>query len=214
MLIGSSKLFGTPRQCGEWPDMSNETPFRVLARGMWSGSCSKQHCHDPSLCRELVQFFLDIKCPLLIDLGCGDGKYLKAMKDVGLNVIGVDGHPDTVELTGGLARVADLSEPLNPRPQYPWVLSLEVGEHIPVAFEQTYLDNVFLSAAHGVVLSWAVPGQGGAGHVNCQLNHYVVGQAQDRGFNRVLALTRYFRDKSTLPWFKNTIMVFVRHGQL
>ena len=54
----------------------------------------------------------------------------------------------------------DLTLPQYWLPRYDWVLSLEVLEHIPSDFETTVLDNIDRAAGHGVVLSWAVPGQG------------------------------------------------------
>ena len=38
-------------------------------------------------------------------------------------------------------------------------MSLEVGEHIPSAFEHTLFENLHLNNECGVILSWAIPGQ-------------------------------------------------------
>lgn len=38
-------------------------------------------------------------------------------------------------------------------------MSLEVGEHIPSAFEHILFDNLHYNNKCGVILSWAVPGQ-------------------------------------------------------
>ena len=47
-----------------------------------------------------------------------------------------------------------------------WVLSLEVGEHVPPAHEMMYLRNLHAHACQGLVLSWAYLGKYGVGHVN------------------------------------------------
>ncbi|CAG5124210.1 unnamed protein product, partial [Candidula unifasciata] len=51
----------------------------------------------------------------------------------------------------------DLTAPQYGLPAYDWVVSVEVGEHIPAKFEDIYLDNLARHAKEGIVLSWAVP---------------------------------------------------------
>ena len=53
-------------------------------------------------------------------------------------------------------------------------MSLDVAEHIPTAQEHAYLANLNCSVGLGLVLSWAPPGQLGAGHVNLREQHDVV----------------------------------------
>jgi 2-polyprenyl-3-methyl-5-hydroxy-6-metoxy-1,4-benzoquinol methylase len=60
----------------------------------------------------------------------------------------------------------DLSIPQYGILQYDWIISLEVAEHIPEIYEAVYLDNIFRHAKEGIILSWAVPGQGGLSHIN------------------------------------------------
>jgi tryptophanyl-tRNA synthetase len=91
------------------------------------------------------------------------------------------------------------------------VLSLEVGEHIPEEFEEQFIDNICKHAKKHLVISWAIEGQGGSGHVNCKNNNYIIAQVKDRGF------TYNFNDSETIrkaatnaSWFGYTIMVFDR----
>jgi hypothetical protein len=37
-----------------------------------------------------------------------------------------------------------------------------------------YLDNIFRHAKEGIILSWAVPGQGGLSHINNKPIEYVL----------------------------------------
>ena len=53
-------------------------------------------------------------------------------------------------------------------------MSIEVGEHIPAELESKFLNNLVNSARRMVVLTWAVPGQGGEGHVNGQTAEAIV----------------------------------------
>jgi hypothetical protein len=94
--------------------------------------------------------------------------------------------------------------------QWDWVLSLEVGEHIPNEFEAIFLDNIARHAVEGVVLSWAVPGQEGHYHVNNHDNDYVIDRMAKLGFKYNDTLSNDFRATAVLPHFHNTIMVFMR----
>lgn len=88
-------------------------------------------------------------------------------------------------------------------------MSLEVGEHIWKEGEQAFLDNVRRHAQRGIVLSWAISGQnGGHNHVNEQPNAYIIEQLKIRGCTYDEQASTQLREVATLPWFKNTIMVF------
>ena len=71
---------------------------------------------------------------------------------------------------------------------------------------------VVLSAA-GVILSWAVPGQTGYGHVNEQPNGYVIEQMRARGFAHDSALSSELRQAvQQHGWLRNTLAAFSRDG--
>lgn len=88
------------------------------------------------------------------------------------------------------------------------VFSLEVGEHIPNKWEDTYLDNLARNSAKYIIMSWAIDGQKGDGHVNCHPNHYIIGKMFERGFFFSTPVSRYLRSCASLFWLKHTIMVF------
>lgn len=49
---------------------------------------------------------------------------------------------------------------------------------------------------------------GGDGHFNEQDNDYIKARMADYGYTNDLAAELSLRAQATLPWFKNTIMVF------
>jgi hypothetical protein len=120
-----------------------------------------------------------------------------------------DGNPNTQELSEGRCGVLDLSKPLN-LSRHDWVLSLEVGEHIPQAFEDTFLNNLDSGNTEGVILSWAVEGQGGTSHVNNRNNTYIRTKMHAKGYLTDEMTETNLRSSSTFSWFKNTIMVYRR----
>jgi len=87
---------------------------------------------------------------------------------------------------------------------------MEVLEHIPAEFESIVLDNIDRAAGHGLVLSWAVIGQGGFHHVNNRSPAYVNRTMLDRGFRMDLNTSLVLRKQTTLPWLRRNIMVFIR----
>lgn len=150
----------------------------------------------------------------ICDFGCELGKYVGWLKKHGFECDGFDGNPNTAELTGGMCRTLNLAEPVQLDKKYDSVICLEVGEHIPKKFEAVFLDNLTNHAKETIVLSWAIPGQEGDGHVNCRPNSYVIYQLWKRGFQYRPSQTILLRANCYIPWFKNTLMVFSKGRSL
>ena len=89
-----------------------------------------------------------------------------------------------------------------------WVYSLEVGEHLPKDKEDTFLD--LLTKGDGLIVSWAIPGQGGDGHINEQEVSYIRKKIEDRGFVYDADATKKMRDSARIAHFVHNIMVFHR----
>jgi hypothetical protein len=49
-----------------------------------------------------------------------------------------------------------------------------VAEHIPPEYESIFIENLISCNRKGIILSWAIPGQGGHGHFNEKPNDYVI----------------------------------------
>ena len=88
------------------------------------------------------------------------------------------------------------------------MLCLEVGEHLPKEYEDTLFNNIIRNSKSEIVVSWAIPGQTGDGHINEQSNDYVKSKMASLGYANNLEAENILRKASTLAWFKNTIMVF------
>jgi 2-polyprenyl-3-methyl-5-hydroxy-6-metoxy-1,4-benzoquinol methylase len=185
--------------------MSN---FKINEKGYWESVDSSGHVHDYPLCNAIKNYFRSKEILNVLDLGCGMGDYARSFVNEGFECDAYDGNPNTVSLTRGLGKVLDFSEDFDLEKTYDCVLTLEVGEHIPKEFEQTFLNNVTKHSKDKIILSWAVIGQGGDGHVNCQNNDYIIEQMKNRGFDIDMVSSNLLRTYATAPWFKNTIMVF------
>lgn len=180
----------------------------VDASGVWTGTADLPHVHDDALAAALAEMLAGRS---VVDFGCGDGSYVRTLRAHGVEVEGYDGNPDTVALTDGLCRVADLRYPCR-FGQWDAVLCLEVGEHIPARHEEMVFDNVTRHARDTIVLSWAPPGQEGCGHVNCRPPNYILEKLATRGFGLDAKATMALREAAGLAWLRANILV-VRRGK-
>lgn len=170
------------------------------------------HMYDGSLNQALISLFKEEKINSVVDFGCGTGSYAVKIKQEGLSCDCYDGNPNTKELSNHVCDVMDLSQDFFLNKTYDCVLSLEVGEHIPKDFESVFLNNLAKHSNKLLIVSWAVVGQGGRGHFNERNNEYIEEQFSKLGFKRNLTKEKVLREKSTLRWFKNTIMVYEKEN--
>jgi tryptophanyl-tRNA synthetase len=178
----------------------------IHERGYWTSEKETDtHEFDKSLSDALISFYNNVI--RVVDIGCGKGDYTKAFINRGIDCIGYDGSPLTPLISGNTCYVKDFSQPVNIG-KFDLVLSLEVGEHIPEKYEQIFLDNLAAASREHIVMSWAVEGQPGIGHFNCRNNDYIISEMQKRGFAYNWRRSHYLRVQSTLPWFKDTLMIF------
>jgi cyclopropane fatty-acyl-phospholipid synthase-like methyltransferase len=181
----------------------------IHRNGYWEGiEASSQHCYDSSLGDSLTNFFKSENVTSLVDFGCGMGNYVKTFQKNDINAVGFDGNPNTPELTNNVCKVLDLSLPKQFDEPFDWVMSLEVGEHLPKEFEDIFIHNLHNNNKRGIVLSWAIKGQGGHGHFNEQNSDYIKSKLCNLGYINDIESERKLRGDSTLSWFKKTIMVF------
>ena len=121
-----------------------------------------------------------------------------------------DGAPFAETTSEGRVKFLDLTLHQYGLPLYDWVISLEVAEHIPQQYEDTFIDNIVRHAREGVVLSWAVPGQGGYSHVNNRSFQYVKGLLEVLGFKHDPEESEKLKRMATLPWLKTNTNVYRR----
>jgi cyclopropane fatty-acyl-phospholipid synthase-like methyltransferase len=181
----------------------------IHKNGYWQGmESSSQHVYDSRLAFGLINFFKNENITSLVDFGCGMGNYVKAFQENNINAFGFDGNPNTPELTNNLCEVLDLSVTKKFDKPFDWVMSLEVGEHLPQQFEDIFIQNLHDNNKYGIILSWAIKGQGGHGHVNEQNNEYIKSKICKLGYMNDIESENKLRKCATFFWFKNTIMVF------
>jgi len=180
--------------------------YYVSPKGYFIGE--SEHVTDWQLAKSLVAFFKKENARTIADFGCGDGDYVNYFIQRGFKAVGYDGNPVTERTSGGTCFVRDFSKPIDVKKRFDWVVSLEVGEHLPKKFEAIFIENLIRHVKSGLVLSWAIKGQGGTGHFNEQNNDYIKKVFKSLGWINDVQAENMLRMSSSIPWFKNTIMVF------
>jgi len=149
----------------------------------------------------------------VVDCGAGLGRYVRALLAAGYRACGVDGIPGVYRLSDGLVYELDLSIPAPPD-VWPspaqWAMSIEVGEHVPADRADQFCDNVAAVGRVGLIVSWAVPGQRGRNHVNCQPPAWVTSQFARRGWQVDAAKTAAAREIAGRGWNRK-LFVFARN---
>lgn len=176
------------------------------------------HQHSNKLMKKILELFK--KHHAVIDIGCGHNFYVQVLEYAGYMAVGCD----LVDLGYRHFFMHDVTKPIHDiyKPATVGtivghmdaskvnVISLEVGEHIPDEEAGGYLDN--LCAFNGdVIMSWAVPGQAGVGHINCQTNDWVRDQMAQRGYSLCPFRTKELRiavNGCHCTWFADTLMYF------
>lgn len=173
----------------------------------WTTTNPDDYITDESLLNAIIEFLYVRNAKYVADFGCGKGYYVEELRKCGIFCFGFDSNPNLSLFDCEHCMELDLSvkqELLT----FDWVISLDVGEHIEKEFEWTFIHNIHCANKHGVIISWAIPGQTGIGHVNEQPNSYIIREFRRKGYKYLKKESMKLRQAATLPWFKKTIMVF------
>lgn len=181
----------------------------IASTGFWDDPHPYHTC-SPGLSKWIIEYFGQEKDKQVFDFGCGVGQYLRSLKEAGFTKLtGFEGRAHEMREFENIVQ-QDLTKPFTTETKGN-VIFLEVAEHVPAQFEDILLDNVANACDGKMVMSWAVRGQAGHGHVNCLDNHEAIDRIVRRGFKFLSDETTSARaviGEVDLPWFKNTTLVF------
>ena len=150
----------------------------------------------------------------VLDIGCGDGRWLDAFKRPGASVVqGVDG-PWTDQSRLLIAphefRVHNLEEPLELERTFDLAMSTEVAEHVEPQFADQFVKNAALHA-DVVLFGAAIPYQGGFRHVNEAWPSYWARKFKKEGFQPFdLFRARLWDLDDVSFWYKQNMLLYVR----
>jgi len=169
--------------------------------GFWTDEQRNTHITSKELSDHLVSFYKSKDIESLLDLGCGNGNYVSHLLENGIKAYGIDRNPILINEKGNTNfGNQDLSKPIVKPSDY--VQTFEVGEHIPKKYSKTFFENICKNAKKGIVMSWAVPGQGGDGHINELPRDIVIKEIEKRGFKLNQKESKKFRKCISYTSFK------------
>ncbi|KAL3864729.1 hypothetical protein ACJMK2_006386 [Sinanodonta woodiana] len=173
---------------------------------------SGQHFADENLAEALSELF---KGKRVASFGDGPGKYKELLENSrkGITYDAYDGAPFCNDTSQGKVKFLDLTLYQYGLPMYDWVISLEVAEHIPREFENVYISNINRHAREGLVLSWAVPGQGGYAHINNHPLYYVVQIMKENGLHHNPEKSEVLKKAAKISWLKQNVNVYMRRQE-
>lgn len=164
----------------------------------------------------IVAFLHDLLSPRFLsvsDFGAGVGQYGRALlsKNSHHRWMGYDAAGNIEEATGGFVKYFDLSMPLS-LPRTDWVMSFEVGEHVPPAQEMMVVRNLHAHNCRGIILSWAYLRKAGVGHVNNHGRPYLVQLFSELGYRVNEELSSALRANRTKAHFARGIQTLADRG--
>lgn len=163
---------------------------------------------------EIVPVLYDlIKPKSVIDVGCGEGWWLKEFADLGVNrLVGVDQNVNAIAVGEHLK--LDLEQPLVLKESFDLCLCLETAEHLnPERAHGFILDLCHLSDT--VVFSAAIPKQGGNHHVNEQWHSYWIEKFALYHYEASDYLRWKFWDNTNVEvWYSQNLLLICRGGSL
>jgi SAM-dependent methyltransferase len=176
-----------------------------------------RHIESGSLAsaRHIVPLLIAIARPArVLDVGCGTGAWLSTFQRHGItdvHGIDIDAVPTDALLfpVDRFTRVSTLA-PFEVGEPYDLVLCLEVAEHIEEQYASMFVRSL-TSCGPVVAFSAAVPGQGGAGHVNEQWPDYWAAHFERQDFVCCDCIRwRIWNNPEIKFWFRQNTLLFVQ----
>lgn len=185
--------------------------MKIANTGYWESNEQLYHTCCFALCDWIAEFLKDQKDKQIYDMGCGLGQYCERLSKAGFTkLMGFEGSTHKHNVFDNIKQ-QDLTVPfvLSEKGN---VIFLEVAEHIPALFENTMLTNVTNACDDKLIMSWAVRGQPGNGHVNCLNNDEAIAKVTAKGFiylpNESADVRSRILENDACPWFRNTTLIF------
>jgi hypothetical protein len=167
---------------------------------------------DPrTYCPQVWDYFIQQeRVASMVDVGCGTGVACEYFSKAGVVVTGVDGSESAERLFRVPGRMIfhDYAQgPLAIEADLAW--SSEFVEHVEEQYRHNFM--VTFQGCRTVAMTYAMPGQAGHHHVNCQPGSYWVQAFRDYGFRFDEPATLMLRGLASGTYFSSG-MIF-RAGQ-
>lgn len=151
----------------------------------------------------------------VIDIGCGQGMYLKEFQKKGVKILGYNnsGVALTESMVGDKIKLHDLRLSLALERKFSLCLCFEVAEHLPLESSESLVETL-IGLSDIIIFTAATPGQGSLeiGHINEQPHEFWIEKFQKKGFKLDKKLTEEIREemqkKEVIWWISKNLMIF------
>lgn len=150
----------------------------------------------------------------IIDVGCALGFNARWLLDLGYDVIGVEGFPEYIagnKLPRERVFQIDYSKQgWAPGREFDLALCTEFVEHVEARFVQNFIET--FKKCRYVLMTHALPGQGGHHHVNEQPASYWIAHLDAAGFDHLADESALLQSTHTGKYHygRNTLLLFRR----
>jgi SAM-dependent methyltransferase len=117
----------------------------------------------------VLDYFWNLNCRRLIDVGCGPGGQVKLAIKKGWTAFGIDGD-HTINFDFPYELIDFTKKQFSTNEKYDLAWCIEFLEHVDEKYIKNYMP-AFKSAKY-IVITHALPGEPGHHHVNCQTSDY------------------------------------------
>lgn len=156
----------------------------------------------------------------VVDFGCGSGTFLSVFQKNGIHEIkGLDGEwvdKDNLLIDHEFFCPTNLekAKDIELGRKYDIAMSVEVAEHISERYADD-LVSALIRASDVVIFGAAIPGQGGAEHVNEQWQSYWVKKFEDRGYRCYdLIRPRFATNPMVWHYYAQNTFIYIREKSL
>ena len=157
----------------------------------------------------------------LIDIGCGEGSWLRAAVDLGASkILGIDGKyvdssrlliPSEDFLSGDL-EAQSVGQIIGHPARFDLVMCMEVAEHLAFSRAEPFVEDL-TRLGDAILFSAAIPFQYGTNHVNEQWPEFWALLFRERGFHCFDWLrNRFWTHPDVDWWYAQNVLMFARAG--
>lgn len=157
-----------------------------------------------------------IKPQRVVDIGCGEGWWAKKFRDLGSDVLGIDGAYVTNTPLGldFQAGNIDIVGSLSLLPKFDLAVCLEVAEHLLPARSESFVAEM-VELAPTILWSAAIPRQPGVDHINCRWPSYWAGLFASHGYQMSGSIRdSIWDDERVEPWFRQNLTLVTKTPEL
>jgi SAM-dependent methyltransferase len=135
--------------------------FRISSNGAWNNDTFQKYEYDYQLTEAIFHYCKWLPCYEILDIGCGPGLYVAALRRLGLFATGYDANPYTEDLSKLLlpngdepCGVADLTENVENDNKFGMVMCINVLQYLNNDVFYKAVDNLIALADGTLLLGW------------------------------------------------------------